>query len=70
MAVHDIEIELPPKVVLHKDVTFVVRSGGAKLGELRVSKGSLDWVPGKHHFGCRLSWERFDDLMQEHGRRI
>jgi hypothetical protein len=70
VAVHDIEIALPPKVVLHKDVTFVVKSDGTKLGELRISKGSLDWVPAKHHFGCRLVWERFDTLMQEHGSRV
>ena len=69
MAAHDIEIALPPKVVLHKDVTFVVKSDGIKLGELRISKGSLDWWPAKHHSGCRLTWERFDALMQEYGLR-
>ena len=69
VSVHDIEIALPPKVVLHKDVTFVVKSNGTKLGELRISKGSLDWVPAKHHSGCRLRWERFDDLMREYGTR-
>ena len=35
---HDIEIEIPPKVVLNSDVRFVVRSDGQKLGELLVSK--------------------------------
>jgi hypothetical protein len=70
VSVHDIEIELPPKVVLHKDVTFVVKSDSVKLGELRVSKGSIDWVPAKHQNGCRLRWEQFDLLMREHGSRV
>ena len=69
MAIHDIEIELPPKVVLHKDVTFVVRSDNEKLGELRISKGSVDWVPRSGRIVRRLPWERFDALMQEHGLR-
>ena len=43
---HDIEIEIPPKVVVNSDVRFVVRSDGQKLGELLVSKGSVAWVPG------------------------
>ena len=43
---HDIEIEIPPKVVLNSDVRFVVRSDGEKLGELLVSKGSVAWIPG------------------------
>jgi hypothetical protein len=70
MPVHDIEIELPPKVVLHKDVTFVVKSDGIKLGELRISKGSLDWAPAKLQTVRRLPWERFDALMREHGVRL
>ena len=46
MARHDIEMEIPPKVVLNSDVRFVVRSDGVKLGELLVSKGSVAWIPG------------------------
>ena len=36
----------PTRFVLHSDVTFVVWSDDAKLGELQVSKGSIDWLPG------------------------
>lgn len=67
---HDIEIDLPPKVVLNSDVRFAVRSDGQKLGELLVSRGSVAWLPA--HFDERpyhLRWERFDALMREHGRR-
>jgi hypothetical protein len=68
MAAHEIEIDLPTKLVLNKDVVLKVKSGTSKLGELRVSKGSIDWVPGNHQTAYRLTWEQLDRLMQEEGR--
>jgi CRISPR/Cas system-associated protein Csm6 len=66
---HELEIALPPKVVLNSDVVIEVKSDDAKLGELRISRGTIDWVPGKHVSAFRMSWEQFDELMREHGRR-
>jgi hypothetical protein len=63
---HDIDIEIPPKVVLNSDVRFVVRSDGEKLGELLVSRGSIAWVPGHSPNAIHMPWERFDALMREH----
>jgi hypothetical protein len=63
---HDIDIEIPPKVVLNSDVRFVIRSDGEKLGELLVSRGSIAWVPGHSPNAIHLNWERFDTLMREH----
>jgi hypothetical protein len=57
-----------PLEVLNADLTIEVESDGEKLGELRVSRGSIDWVPRGHHRSYRLEWERFDDLMREAGR--
>jgi hypothetical protein len=67
MARHDIDMEIPPKVVLNSDVRFVVHSDGAKLGELLVSKGSVAWVPGHSPRAIHLRWEQFDELMRERG---
>ncbi|HEY7703872.1 MAG TPA: hypothetical protein VID03_03490 [Acidimicrobiia bacterium] len=61
---HDVEIELPAKVVLHKDVLFTVKSDGVMLGELRVSKGSIDWRPANKQTPIQLDWERFDAVMR------
>lgn len=69
MAEHSIEIDLPPNVVLNRDVVFKVKSGNRKLGELRLSRGTIDWVPGNHQTAFRLKWERFDELMRDYGRR-
>jgi hypothetical protein len=62
---HDIEVEIPPKVVLNSDVRFVVRSDGEKLGELLVSKGSVAWVPHRSPQVIHVRWEQFDELMRE-----
>jgi hypothetical protein len=61
---HDVEIAIPPKVVLNSDVRFVVRSDGVKLGELLVSKGSIAWVRGHSAQPIHIRWERFDELMR------
>jgi hypothetical protein len=65
MATHDIEVEIPPRLVLHKDVSFVIKSDGLKLGELRVSKGTIDWRPGNKRKVVSLTWEQFDKVMRE-----
>ena len=63
MAQHEIELEVPAKVVLHKDVKFTIKSDGVKLGELHISKGTIDWQPAKRKV-IQMSWERFDRLMR------
>ena len=66
---HDIDIAIPPKIVLNSDVRFVVRSDGEKLGELLVSRGSIAWVPGHSPNAIHVEWERFDVLMREQRSR-
>jgi hypothetical protein len=66
MPKHDVEMSIPTsKVVLHADVVFEVRSDGEKLGELRVSQGGVDWLPGNAKISAKLTWERFNRLMEE-----
>lgn len=49
---------------------FEVIVDGAKLGELRVSKGGVRWIPRNHQEDAHhLSWEQFDALMREQPRR-
>jgi hypothetical protein len=63
---HDVEMSIPTtKVVLHADVVFEVRSDGEKLGELRISKGTLDWAPSSAKIPIRMTWEQFDRFMRE-----
>jgi hypothetical protein len=64
MAQHRVEIHQPSRVVLNSDVTFDVWKDDEKLGELRVSKGSVDWRGGKKKKGVRKTWEQFARLME------
>lgn len=65
MAEHEIEVDIPARLVLHKDVTFTIWSDQQKLGELRISKGTIDWKPANKQTTIKKSWEQFDRLMQQ-----
>lgn len=64
MPEHHVEIEIPAKALLHKDVRLVVYSDDVKLGELRMSKGTIDWKPGHHPRAVSMTWERFAHVME------
>ena len=70
MPVHRVELALPATDIQNTDVTINVWSDEELLGELRVSRGTIDWRPGRHHYIWSMEWERFDDLMRTTGRRI
>ena len=70
MAEHKVSFTMPTKIVLAKDVTFEVSSGGGKLGELLISKGNVEWVPANHRKRRRLKWEQFAALMTTEGKVI
>jgi hypothetical protein len=43
VAEHEIEITLPRKALMNVDAKILIKSDGRKLGELHVSKGTVDW---------------------------
>lgn len=63
MAVHRIEIKLPPKQLLYKDTSFIVYADGAALGELKISQGTIDWRPAGYQKSVMWSWELFAKAM-------
>jgi hypothetical protein len=67
MAEHRIEIHQPPKEVLHSNVSLIVYSDNAALGELKVSKGTIDWRPAGHTKSVQWTWERFAKVMSQKG---
>ena len=69
MPVHRIELALPATDIQSTDVTVSVWSDNELLGELRVSRGSIDWRPSHHHAVWIMEWERFDEVMRSSGRR-
>jgi hypothetical protein len=68
MANHDVSFKIPQKVVLAKDIELEIKSDGAMLGRLLISKGNVEWIPGGNVTNkYRLSWEKFALLMQAEG---
>jgi len=71
MATHSISMKQPEEVVLGKDVIFLIKRDGRKLGELHVSKGNLEWVPaGSKAKTYRLRWAQVATLFEENGRLV
>ena len=69
MATHNVSFEIPQKLVLAKDVVFDIKSDGAKIGSLLISKGNIEWVPARKSVKKRrLTWEKFAQVMQSEGK--
>jgi hypothetical protein len=64
-----LEVDVRDAPIGTRDVVFFVYRDDEKFGELRVSKGSVVWRGRNDKYGRKLTWSRFDGLMQEHGRR-
>jgi hypothetical protein len=67
MADHDVYFSIPERELGKADVEFRVKRNGQAFGRLRVSVGSLVWVPANKKYGHKLGWKAFDQLAQEHG---
>lgn len=67
MADHDVSFTIPERMLGKADIEFKVRRNGKAFGRLRVSEGSLVWVPVDKTYGYRLSWVTFDDLAKNNG---
>jgi hypothetical protein len=61
-----IDHELP---VSNVDIKIVVTRDRDRLGVVKVSRGSIDWKPGKAKRTWSLSWQQFDELMREFGHQ-
>lgn len=69
MASHDVSFKIPQKFILAKDVEFEIKSNGAKLGTLLISKGNVEWIPTNNSVKKRrLTWEKFAGLMETEGK--
>jgi hypothetical protein len=71
MPEHEIALELPQQFFLaNKDMVIAVRSDSKLLGRLKISKGSIDWMPAKNsRYSHEMSWEDFEHVMRTRGAR-
>lgn len=67
MAKHDVSFLIPERQLGKADVEFSVKRDGKALGRLKVSNGSVVWVPKDKTYGYKMNWVKFDSMMQENG---
>ena len=65
MAKHSVTMRQSNEKVVNTDVEFIIREGDKKLGELHVSKGSIEWLPSNGRYRRRMRWSKFANLMEE-----
>ena len=63
MATHKVIVTEPYKEVVNSDVIFEVFGDESKIGELRISKGGLDYYRRNKKTPTTLSWDQCDKLM-------
>jgi hypothetical protein len=63
---HEISLNIPHGItIVNTDIELEVREDGDLLGRMRISKGTLDWIPAHKQRGHRLRWRRFAELMEQ-----
>lgn len=70
MASHAVSFTIPERQLGKADIAFDIKKDKEKLGELRVSNGSVVWFPKNKRQGYRISWMQLDDLFVKNGKKV
>ncbi|HLN06643.1 MAG TPA: hypothetical protein VK217_10215 [Acidimicrobiales bacterium] len=72
MANHEVSLTISrPIPVGNVDIEIPVRRTGRAFGKVKISKGSIDWMPAnKSKTAYWLDWGEFAKVMAEHGRPV
>ena len=69
MATHEITLKIPRGIeVANTDIEVFVREDGEILGRVRISSGSIDWIPRMGRRSKTMRWRKFAETMEELGR--
>ena len=63
---HEVTFTIPERSLGKADVEFKVKRDGSAGGTLKVSNGSIVWVPANKQYGFKIKWKEFGELMAEH----
>ena len=64
---HNVTFTIPEKDLGRADVEFKIKIDKTVFATLKVSKGSLVWVPRDKTYGYHINWCSFDEFMQQKG---
>jgi hypothetical protein len=69
MAKHAVTFTLPERELGKADAEFSVKRDGKAFGSLRISNGSIVWVPKNKQYGYKLGWVKFSELAETNGEQ-
>lgn len=64
---HDVKFSLPERELGKADIEFKIKRDGQKFGTLKVSRGTVVWVPKDRTYGYKMGWSQFDAVMRKEG---
>ena len=64
MASHDVTLKRAKAEIVNSDVVLEIKKNSKKLGELHISRGAIEWVPNNARYKRRMTWTKFDSLME------
>ena len=67
---HRITFSLPSLQLYKTDATIIISKNNGKLGEIKLSKGGIDYYPNKRKTAITLSWSAFDKMMKKFNGEI
>ncbi|MGN7786734.1 hypothetical protein ACTJIJ_19530 [Niabella sp. 22666] len=65
MAKHNVYFDLPERELGKVDANFYIYKDDAKLGQITISKGGLDYYPNKAKQPITISWSNFDQMVKD-----
>ena len=66
---HRVRFSIPERELGTADATFKIERNGAMLGTLKISRGTIVWVPSGNSYGHKMSWNKSQEMMTTHGKR-
>lgn len=66
---HKVKFSIPERELGRADIEFKVKRNNTMFGRLKVSKGSIVWVPKGKGRGYKIRWGRFDETIKKVGKR-
>ena len=72
MATHEVSLNISRAIpVGNVDIEVAVRRNGRAFGRVKISKGSIDWMPAnKSKTAYYLDWSEFAKLMAQDGHPV
>lgn len=72
MATHEVSLKIGSPIPVGKvDVEIPVRRNGRAFGKVKISRGSIDWMPAnKSKTAYWLDWAEFARFMAENGNPV